>query len=108
MNKLRTWLVMVMLPLFLAAQQGALLHQVGHLLDGAAVGQAQQGDSSKGVDGGFCDYHVAFAEVLGAIDCSTPPLALAGNAAERRFGRPVLPSPTGFIQPASRGPPVLL
>lgn len=99
---------MVLLPLFLAAQYGALLHQVGHVLDGASVGQAQQEESGKGVDAGLCDYHGTFAELLGAIDSSKLPTALADNKAERGTGLTFLPSPTRFIQPASRGPPILL
>lgn len=108
MIKLRPCLFIVLLPLLLAAQHGALVHQVGHLLDGASFGIAQQDDSKKGVDAGFCDYHVAFAEVLGAIDSSKPPLALASNAAERGLGRSLLPADTSVVRPTARGPPVLL
>ena len=108
MTKLRAWLVILMLPLFLAAQHCALLHQVGHLFNGASVGQAQGDEDNRGVDGGFCDYHVAFAELLSVVDSGKAPLALASNESERGFVRALLPSPPGFIQPTSRGPPVLL
>ena len=103
----RGWLQILLAALLLVAQHGALLHQTRHLQD-RLPGQVQQDQKQKSADAGLCDFHVSFAQVLGAVSCARPPLRLAGNAVEHSGNHFPRAFPADLVVPASRGPPVLL
>jgi hypothetical protein len=105
---MRALMQLVCVVLLLAAQQGALTHQVRHLPDHLSVKLQQRDDGKRAVHTALCDYHGAFAEVLGAIGSTAPALRLAANDAERDIGAAVSVSPVTSVTPAARGPPVLL
>ena len=104
----RGLLQIALAALLLAAQHGALTHQVLHLQDRLPVQVQQQDGSKKTAHSGLCDFHVAFAEILGAVGSAAPPLRLATNGAERGAGLSSSIFPATVVVPASRGPPVLL
>jgi hypothetical protein len=94
--------------LLLAAQHGALTHQTRHLQDRLPAQAQQQNENQKSAHAALCDFHVSFAQVLGAVSCAKIPLRLASNAVEQS-GSHVLPAfPADLVIPASRGPPTLL
>src|SRR5450759_4015593 len=90
----RGLLQIVLAALLLAAQHGALTHQL-----------QQQNDSKKTTHAGMCDFHVAFAQILGAVNSAAPPLQIAGNTVESGFNHLPLAFPANRVVPASRGPP---
>jgi hypothetical protein len=99
---------MLLAALLLAAQHGALTHHVRHLQDRLPAQAQQQDQKQKSAHAALCDFHVSFAQVLGAVSCARMPLRLASNAVERS-GNHLLPAfPADLVVPASRGPPVLL
>ena len=104
----RGFLQIALAALLLVAQHGALTHQVRHLQDGLPVQVQQQDDNKKTAHTGLCDFHVAFAEILGAVNTAALPLRLATNGAERGGGLFSSAFPATLVVPASRGPPVLL
>ena len=93
--------------LLLFAQQTAFDHQVGHILDGTAL-QAQQSKSEQALHGGLCDFHVAFAGILGAVGSATHTPQFAQQKAEPHIADVAHAAPSAVIVPASRGPPVSL
>jgi len=97
----------VFAALLLVAQHGALTHQVRHLQDRLPA-HAQQDPKQKSAHAGLCDFHVSFAQVLGAVSCANPPLRLATNAVERHGNHFPPAFAADLVVPASRGPPVLL
>jgi hypothetical protein len=103
----RGLLQIVLATLLIAAQHGALTHQVRHF-DRLPVQSQQQSDNKKTTHSGMCDFHVAFAQVLGAVNSAAPPLRIARNAVEGGFNHLPLAFPANLVVPASRGPPVLL
>ena len=94
--------------LLLVAQHGALSHHVGHLQDRLPAQAQQQDQTQKSAHTGLCDFHVSFAQVLGAVDCAKIPPRLAGNAVERSGNHFPPAFPADLVVAASRGPPVLL
>ena len=95
--------------LLLAAQHGALTHQLGHLHDRLPAQEQQQDDDKKAAAAfGLCAFHVAFAEILGAIGSTTPPSCFTSNGAERSTAYSSFAFPVHPVVPASRGPPALL
>jgi hypothetical protein len=103
----RGWLQILLAALLLVAQHGALLHQTRHLQD-RLPGQAQQDQKQKSAHAGLCDFHVSFAQVLGAVGCARMPLRLASNAVEHTGNHFSRAFAADLVVPASRGPPVLL
>lgn len=99
---------LLLAALLLAAQHGALTHQVRHLQDRLPAQSQQQGDKQKSAHTGLCDFHVSFAQVLGAINSAQIPLQIAHNAAERSSNHFPPASPADLVVPAARGPPTLL
>ena len=99
---------LVCILLLLAAQQGALTHQVWHLRDHLSVKLQQPDEGKRATHSALCDYHASLAEVLGALGSAAPPLRLAANDAEHRIGLAVSGFPATQVTPAARGPPVLL
>ncbi len=104
----RGLLQMVLAALLLAAQHGALTHQVRHLQDNLPVQSQQQDDGKQKPQSGLCDFHVPFVQVLGGVGSVAPPLQIAGNAVESGFNHLPLAFQANLVVPASRGPPVLL
>lgn len=105
---MRALMQLVCIGLLLAAQQGALTHQVLHLQDHLPVEHRQNDDAKQAAHSALCDLHGAFAEVLGAVGSALPPLRLAANDAEHDVGLSASASPVTPVTPAARGPPVLL
>ena len=102
----RGLLQIVLVALLLVAQHGALAHQFRHLQDNLA-GQSQH-DGKQKPQSGLCDFHVAFAQILGAVDAALWPLRIAANAVEHGINHLPLAFPSDLVVPASRGPPILL
>jgi hypothetical protein len=103
----RGLLQIVLAALLIAAQHSALTHQVRHF-DRLPAQLQQQNDSKKTTHAGMCDFHVAFAQILGVVISAAPPLQIAGNTVESGFNHLPLAFPANLVVPASRGPPVLL
>lgn len=102
----RCMLQIMLAALLLVAQHGALTHQIWHLQNRLPV-QSQQHDGGKQKYSDSCDFHVAFAEILGAVNSvALPPRAVA-NTAERSSNHFPRAFPVNPVVPASRGPPVL-
>jgi hypothetical protein len=94
--------------LLLAAQYGALTHELQHLQDRLPAQARQQDQKQKSAHAGLCDFHVSFAQVLGAVDCAKIPLRLAGNTVEHSNNHFPSAFPADLVVAASRGPPVIL
>lgn len=103
----RGLLQIVLAALLLAAQHGALTHQVRHLQDNLPA-QSQQDDGKQKSQSGLCDFHVAFVQILGALNSELLSLRIATNAFEHGTNHFSLAFPADLVVPASRGPPVLL
>jgi len=104
----RGLLQIALAALLLAAQHGALTHQVQHVHDRLPAQTQQQNDGKTTSHSVLCDFHVAFADIFGAVCSAALPLRLAVNDVERGAS---LSSPAfraTLVVPASRGPPVLL
>jgi hypothetical protein len=94
--------------LLLVAQHGALMHHVWHLQDRLPAQAQREDQKQKAAHAVLCDFHVSFAQVLGAVNCAAVPLRLAGNSVELSRNHFSLAFPADLVVPASRGPPVLL
>ena len=99
---------MLLAASLLAAQHGALTHQVRHLQGDLPVQSQQQDDGKQKTQPGLCDFHIAFGQILGAVDSAALPLQIAGNTVESAFNHLPLAFASDLVVPASRGPPVLL
>jgi hypothetical protein len=98
----------VLAALLLVAQHGALTHQLRHWQDRLPAQAQQQDDKQKSAHSGLCDFHVSFAQILGAVDCATPHLRLATNTVEHHGNHFPPAFPADLVVPASRGPPAIL
>ena len=98
----------VLAALLLAAQHGALTHQLRHWQDRLPAQLQQQDDKQKAAHSGLCDFHVSFAQILGAVNCAQAPLRLAATAVEHHRNHFPPAFPADLVVPASRGPPILL
>jgi hypothetical protein len=106
---LKRGLMQVLLAaLLLVAQHAALTHQVWHLHDGKSAPVEQQNNGKKAAHSALCEFHVSFAEVLGAVSCDQAPLKIANNTVELSVNHFPPAFPANLVVPASRGPPVLL
>ena len=94
----RVLLQTVLAALLLVAQHVALTHQVWHLHDGKSAPVEQQNNGKKAAHSALCEFHVAFAEVLGAVGCDHAPLKVANNTVELSVNH----SPPGFSRQSSR------
>lgn len=104
----RGLLQIVLAALLLAAQHGALTHQVWHRQDNLPVQSQQQDNGKQKPQSGLCDFHATFVQILGAVDSAALPVQFAGNTVESGFNDLTLAYPANLVVPASRGPPVLL
>ena len=98
----------LLLPLLLLfAQQGALLHEIGHLGQRAATGSSSPGKQDRLADA-LCLSCLAHADLGGAAaaDAHQPVLLSLADAAPQA---PAVPwTPASAPQPRSRGPPSVL
>lgn len=101
-------LQIVFAALLLAAQHGALTHQIRHLQDNLPAQSQKHNGGKQPSQTGLCDFHVAFVQVLGAVSSAAPPLQIAANTVESGINHLPHASPANLVVPASRGPPVLL
>ena len=104
----RGLLQIVLAALLLVAQHCALSHQIRHLQHNLPSQSQQQDGGKQKALSGLCDFHVAFAEVLGAVDSFAPPLRIAANVVEHGINYFPPAFPSDLVVPASRGPPILL
>jgi hypothetical protein len=104
----RGLLQIVFAALLLAAQHGALTHQIRHLQDNLPVQSQKHTGGKQTSQTGLCDFHVAFVQVLGALGSVAPPLQIAANTVESGVNHLPVAYPADLVVPASRGPPVLL
>ncbi len=104
----RGLLQILLTALLLVAQHGALTHQTRHLQERLPEQSQQQDQKQKSAHAGLCDFHVTFAQVLGAVDCAKMPLRLARSTVEPSLSHFPPAFPANLVVPASRGPPVLL
>ena len=106
MVKCGFFLRLVCICLLLFAQQSALTHAAWHA-HGQTPAQHDSNDKAS-FQGGLCDLHVAFSQVLGGVQATPVQHLVWDSVAERIAQRPRL---CGFVEtlvPLSRGPPVLL
>jgi hypothetical protein len=92
--------------LLLFAQQAAVTHAVWHAQ--APASQQQDTKGKAAFQGGLCDLHGVFTQVLGGVHsaCAPTPHAPALNA--HIVHRPPSWVAARHLIPLSRGPPVLL
>jgi hypothetical protein len=102
----RGLLEIMLAALLLGAQHGALTHQVRHLQDNLPAQSQQQDNGKQKSQSGLCDFHVAFIQILGAVNSAAPPLQIAANTVEFSLNHLPLAFPADLVVPASRGPPV--
>lgn len=104
----RGFLQILLAALLLVAQYAALTHGLRHWQPNQ-LAQSQQEDGGKQkTPSSLCDFHVAFAEVLGAVgSCAVPPLAVV-QVGESVADPLYVPHTAKLLAPLSRGPPVLL
>ena len=98
----------VLAALLLVAQHGALTHQIRHAQDRLPAQAQQQDQKQKSAHTGLCDFHVSFAQVLGAVNCARLPLRLASNTVEHSGNHLPHAFPADLVVAASRGPPAIL
>jgi len=105
---MRKLLLSILLPfVMLLSQQGAVMHELGHLTD--AVSRAANGQSTSGQQPGDlqCEACLAFAHLAGVATATVVPPALLSFA----FGIPADEAPAFIAADApaarSRGPPIL-
>lgn len=101
-------LQILLAALLLVAQYTALTHGFRHWQPNQ-LAQSQQDESGKQkAQSGLCDFHVAFAEILGAVGSCPMPFGIVAQATGRT-AVPCFPNHTArLLVPASRGPPVLV
>ena len=103
---MRRVILALLLPVLLAAQQGAFVHSLEHFA--ASVAPVKPADSQQSPDDGFCEKCFEFAQVGAAADL---PLALAAldHVEFDLIGlRLPITLPCQLQSPRSRGPPSLL
>ena len=107
----RGLLQLLLAALLFAAQTAALTHGLRHWQPGqpAHPVQSQQHEGGKSKAASLlCDFHVAFAEVLGAVDGCASRLPVLVQTAERGVDLRTSLHSAAHVVPAARGPPALL
>ncbi len=104
----RGLLQILLAALLLLAQYTAISHSLRHWHPNQ-LAQSQQDDSGKQkAPSSLCDFHVSFAEILGAVgSCAMPAIAVA-QIGERGADPFYVPHTARLLAPLSRGPPVTL
>lgn len=109
----RGLLQMLLAALLLVAQYTALTHGLRHWQSNppaSSLAQQQTQDESgkQKSASGLCDFHVAFAEILGAVSSCGLPVVVTLQAGERSIAPLSVERTALLLAPQSRGPPVLL
>lgn len=104
----RGFLQILLAALLLVAQYAALTHGLRHWQPNQPAQSQQEDGGKQKAPSSLCDFHVAFAEVLGAVGaCGLPPLVFA--PVSERSAEPLTVRHTALLlAPHSRGPPVLI
>ncbi|MDE2370296.1 MAG: hypothetical protein KGN16_15100 [Burkholderiales bacterium] len=102
---MRKLITLLLLPLWLFAQQGAMLHEISHIDAGGATTPLQRHHQA----GKACELCLSFAAVAGAAaQIDAPAFALLDLVEQRAL----VALPAGFEiaapAPRSRGPPAVL
>lgn len=95
-------LQVVCVLLLLFAQQAAWVHAAWHA--GQRTG-TNQGEHDESPQGALCSLHVAFGEVLGAVQPACPPTALVPAVAENHTAVVIDGARLVLHLPPARGPP---
>lgn len=104
----RGLLQILLAALLLVAQYTALTHGLRHWQPNQPAQSQQEDGSKQKTSSVLCDFHVAFAEILGAVgSCAMPPLVVT-QISERSADPYYLPHTLDIFAPRSRGPPALL
>jgi hypothetical protein len=104
----RGLLQILLAALLLAAQYTAITHPFRHWQP-SQLAQSQQDDGGRQKSqSGLCDFHVAFAEILGAVGSCALPVVTVAQATERSADPLSSPRTAKLLVPLSRGPPVLV
>jgi hypothetical protein len=104
----RGLLQILLAALLLTAQYSALTHGIRHWQTNQ-LAQLQQHDGGKQKSqSGLCDFHVAFAEILGAVGSCALPVVIVVQATERSADPLSSACTAKLLVPLSRGPPVLV
>jgi hypothetical protein len=97
---------LVLSLLLLFAQQEAMAHQAGHILDNSKLHSQQQDQDSAKHPHSLCDFHGAFEGVLGAVNSAI----VNSCVVSQQFERDIAPEPLVFSALAlirgARDPPV--
>jgi hypothetical protein len=106
----RGLLQILLAALLLVGQYAALTHGFRHFQQPNQLAQSQQQDESgkQKAPSGLCDFHVAFAEILGAVGSYAQPVMVAAQGYELADVRRFPPHAAEVLAPRSRGPPVLV
>jgi hypothetical protein len=103
----RGLLQILLAALLLAAQYTALTHGFRHWQQPNQLAQSQQDEGGKQkTQSGLCDFHVAFAEILGAVGSCATSFGVVVQASDRAAVPLTSPYTAKLLVPASRGPPV--
>ncbi len=82
-----------LVALLLFAQQEALTHQAGHILDHTVLqSQPHDQDSAKHSHSSLCDFHAAFDGVLGAVNSAI----VVPCVVSQQFARDIALEPPAF------------
>jgi hypothetical protein len=105
---MRKLLLTLLLPfVFLLSQQGAVMHELGHLSDAASRAAGGAGQSGHQPGDLQCEACLAYAHLAGVVSVQVVPPALLAFS----FGIPAGEAPAFIAADApaarSRGPPVL-
>ncbi len=105
----RGLLQILLAALLLAAQYTALTHGFRHWQQPNQLAQLhlEEGGKQKS-QSPLCDFHFAFAEILGAVASCALPAAIVDRVAERSATPVSYPHTARLLVPLSRGPPVLI
>ena len=104
----RGFLQILLAALLLVAQYAALTHGLRHWQPNQ-LAQSQQEDGGKQkAPSSLCDFHVAFAEILGAVGSCALPAGIVVQAYERSSISRLSLHTAKLLAPFSRGPPALL
>lgn len=102
---MKRFLLSLLLPLFLLiAQQGALQHELSHVVEAHSAEHTKKHATAT-----LCDECLNFAQVAVASTAFTPPQALLAQLDHQLNATPwASQTQVGALPPRSRGPPTLL
>jgi hypothetical protein len=105
MTMRRSTFALLLSFLLVFVQQGAMLHELGHLSHGEAAGATVQRADPQDFNGAYCPTCEGFAQVANPAAGGVPPVAVCPHGylptPDPRYAVIVANTPT----PRSRGPP---